>query len=466
MASKHHRVVEGLEIIDTAAKGKSLGKYENAIIFVNDTVPGDIVDVMITRKKKNYFEAKPLHFQKLSEFREEPFCAHFDNCGGCKWQNITYPKQLQLKEKIVLDAFRKIAGVPISIEPVIPSEKQTYYRNRLDFAFSNRRWLTEAEIADGETINYREGVGFHVPGRFDRVVDITKCYLQEEPSNKIRNGLRDFAQEHALSFFDNVTKKGLLRSLIIRTTTLGDVMVIMMFGEYTPPKIESVMQYLDSAFPEIDSLYSVINTKGNDTFFDLDLELLSGKPFIREKVGDVVLEFGPKSFFQTNPFQTPILFDVVKDFADIKPFETVFDLYCGVGAITLYLAKQSKNVVGFETVEEAVDFAKRNAKLNNNENASFYYKEIEKLDTEAVIAQHGTPDIIIADPPRSGMHPKAAENILKLSATRIVYVSCNPATQARDFNILKDHYNIEKVQPVDMFPLTPHVENVMLLKKR
>lgn len=464
---RKHEVIEDVRIRDIALKGKGLGRVDNTVVFVPEVVPGDVVNVRITKKKSNYLEGKPVSYLKYSKHRTEPFCSHFDKCGGCKWQHLDYPGQLKYKQNMVYEALHRLARVDgFEMNEIIPATHTRYYRNRLDFAFSDNRWLTHEEIKTGKEVD-KNAAGLHIPGRFDKILDLSHCYLQEYPSNEIRQALKDFAQKQGLSFFDIKGKKGLLRSLIVRTSLTGEVMVIVIFGEKAPGPVESVMKFLKNRFPGITSLYYVINTKSNDTFYDLATHLYSGRPCIREKLGNgMTIELGPKSFYQTNSYQAPVLYKKAAEMAAIRQDEIVYDLYSGVGSISLYVAEKARLVAGIENIPEAVQLAQKNARNNQVKNVDFLTGETETLLKQKLTENDPGPDVVITDPPRAGMHPKAVKALKKLAPGRIVYVSCNPATQARDIGELIDSYDVLRSQPVDMFPHTYHIENVLLMKKR
>ncbi|MEN7548570.1 23S rRNA (uracil(1939)-C(5))-methyltransferase RlmD [Rapidithrix thailandica] len=469
MARKNrNRIIENLEIIDIADEGKSVAKQDNMVIFIDRAIPGDIVDVRITKKKKNYMEGLPVRFHQYSPERKEPFCEHFGLCGGCKWQPLEYSKQLAYKQKQVVDALTRLAKVEFpECKPILPSAKTTHYRNKLEFTCTNWRWLTTEEIekAENESIE-RRGVGFHIPGQYDKVLNIHTCHLQADPTNQIRNLIRDFAIQHDWSFYNVKKFEGFLRNIIVRTATTGDLMVIVQFGEEQKEEINKLLDYLKEQIPQISSLMYVINTKKNDTFHDLEVQLHSGKPYITEEMEGLQFRVGPKSFYQTNSEQAYELYKVARDFAGLTGNETVYDLYTGTGTIAQFVARSAKKVIGVEYVPTAIEDAKKNAQLNQIENTEFFAGDMKDILTEEFITTHGQPDVIITDPPRAGMHPNVVETIIKTQAPRIVYVSCNPATQARDIALLKEHYQVKAVQPVDMFPHTAHVENVILLEKK
>ncbi len=464
---------ENVEIIDAAAEGKCIARIEEKIVFVPFTAPGDIVDIQVVKKKKSYLEGRVTNFHKQSDLRVEPKCLHFGLCGGCKWQHISYKSQLENKQKQVHDNISRIAKVEVGeFFPIIGAEKEYYYRNKLEYTFSNRRWLTELDApksAGGPQIT--DGLGFHLPGMFDKILDIEECFLQKDPSNDIRLAIKKYAIDNNLDFYNVRNHEGFLRNLIIRTSSTGDLMVIVSF-RYDDMDIADLMQFIADKFPEITSLMYVVNEKLNDTIWDLDIVLFKGNPYLLEEMkspidGKPNLKFkiGPVSFYQTNPEQAYKLYKAAFDFADFKGDELVYDLYTGAGTIAAFIASSVKKVVGIESVEEAVEGAHKNAKLNNIENVEFYAGDMLKLLKDDFITQHGRPDIIITDPPRAGMHERVVNQILAMAPDKIVYVSCNPATQARDVALLSKNYDVVKAQPVDMFPQTHHVENVLLLVK-
>ena len=458
------KIVESIEIIDIADRGKSLGKTEDGkVIFVNGPVPGDVVDILLLRKRKGIFNGVVKEYKSYSKDRVEPVCSHFENCGGCKWQHLSYNKQLEYKEKQVRDAFTRIAKVDI-IEtfPIVGGEKTEYYRNKLEFSFSNKRWLTDDEIKSDENFGETSVLGFHAPGSFDKIIDIEHCYLQDSPSNEIRNFVRDFTIKNKYKYWDARTHIGFMRNMIVRTSSLGQTMVLVSFSKNDKEKINSLLDALISQFPEITSLNYVINGKVNDTIWDLKVENYFGKENIREKLEDIEFIISPKSFFQTNTFQSKVLYDIAVDFANMKGNENVLDLYTGIGSIGLYIAKNAKKVVGIEVVPEAIIDAKLNAKLNNIANAEFLVGDVKDVLNESF----DKPDIIFVDPPRAGMHKDVIETLIKIAPEKIVYISCNPSTQARDVAMMSDTYEVRKSQAVDMFPHTHHIENVVLLLRK
>jgi 23S rRNA (uracil1939-C5)-methyltransferase len=462
-----NKVITNLLIERIASEGKCLGHHEEKVVFVTGVAPGDIVDVRITKGKSSFMEGEPVKFHEYSKERIEPFCSHFGVCGGCKWQHINYDLQKTYKRQQVLDQFQRIAKVSIpEVMPTLGSEKTRYYRNKLDFTFSNKKWLTLDQIRSDEEFD-RNALGFHIPKMFDKIVDVDHCYLQGNISNDVRNELRAFALENKITFYDIRGQVGLLRNLIIRTTSTGESMVIVQFGENDPESTKVVMEFLNQKFPEITSLIYVINLKGNETFHDLELVTFAGKDYIEEQMEGLKFRISPKSFYQTNSEQAYNLYKVARDFAQLKGDEVVYDLYTGTGTIANFVAKQAKQVIGIEYVASAIEDAKLNSKLNGIENTLFYAGDMKDILNEEFIANHAKPDLIITDPPRAGMDEKVVEMLLRLEAPKIVYVSCNPATQARDVALLAEKYDVEKIQPVDMFPQTYHVENVisLILKK-
>ncbi|MEA1886336.1 MAG: 23S rRNA (uracil(1939)-C(5))-methyltransferase RlmD [Bacteroidota bacterium] len=467
MARRKKPLLKNIEITAIGAEGKALGRVDDKVVFVPMLVPGDIVDVQVTRKRKNYMEGYVVKQHKYSSIRQEPRCSHFDICGGCKWQHLPYEKQLEFKQQQVIDNFERIGKFNFpEISTIIGSENEFFYRNKLEFTFSNRRWLIEEEISSGDEIKSRNALGFHVPGMFDRVVDIDKCYLQNDVSNRIRNGVKKFALENKLDFYDSKEHKGFLRTLVIRTSSEGEVMVILIMAYEDRSRRDAVMKYINDSFPEITSLMYVVNTKLNDTYLDLEVNLFSGKDHIIEKMGDMKFKIGPKSFFQTNTQQAHRLYSVARDLAGLTGRETVYDLYTGTGTIANFVAGNSKKVLGLESVSEAINDAKINSEINGIRNTCFLSGDIKEMLNRDFMNKHGDPDVIITDPPRTGMHPSVVEAINESEAERIVYISCNPATQARDISMLAEKYEVVAVQPVDMFPQTHHVENVTLLLRK
>jgi len=458
---------EKVEITDIASEGKSIAKVNDMVIFVKMVAPGDIVDLQVIKKKKNYMEARVTAFHKYSDLRVEPFCEHFGTCGGCKWQHIPYELQLKSKQKQAEDNLRRIGGIEIPpLKPILGSEQSQFYRNKLEFSFSDHRWITAEEAESGEELGEMRALGFHVPGFFDKIVDVEKCWLQEDPSNKIRNTIKKFSLENDFSYYNIREHTGFMRNVVVRTSTTGDLMVIVVFNEENMQARESLLDYLKKEVPEISSLFYVVNEKFNDTLYDQNLVVYSGKDHIIEKMEDLQFKIGPKSFFQTNSRQAQRLYEVAREFSELEGDEIVYDLYTGTGTIANFIAGKAKKVVGIESVPEAIEDAKINSELNKIENTEFFVGDMKDVFTDEFVEKNGRPNVIITDPPRAGMHSKVVEQILKLGAQRIVYVSCNPATQARDLQILDEKYKINRVQPVDMFPHTHHVENIVQLELR
>lgn len=459
-------ILENIEILDAGAEGNAIAKYNDMVIFIPFVVPGDVCDVRIVSKKRRFLEGRAVKFHKLSDKRIKPLCQHFGICGGCKWQNMEYADQLFYKQKQVSDAFSRIGHLEYpSMETILPSPEIFYYRNKLEYTFSAFRWLTAEEIGEQSEVVNREALGFHIPGMFDKVLDIQTCYLQPEPTNLIRNGLREFAKSRGYSFYNIRKFEGDLRNVIVRNAD-DDLMVIMVFGVDNQVVVDDVMNYLSSEFPQITSLYYVINLKHNDTIADLQPVLYKGQPFITGKMEDLKYRIGPLSFYQTNAQQAETMYKLTREFAGLTGNETVYDLYTGTGTIANFVAREAAKVVGIEYVEAAVEDARLNSELNDIKNTTFFAGDMAKVLTSDFIRQHGRPDVIITDPPRAGMHDKVVASILEAAPKKIVYVSCNPATQARDIALMSHKYSIVKTQPVDMFPHTHHVENICLLVTR
>ena len=467
MARGKKPLLENIEIKKIAAEGKSIAYVDEKVLFVPNTVPGDIVDVQVTRKRKSFLEGFIVNVRKYSDIRTEPFCSHFGICGGCKWQNLPYQLQTEFKQQEIIDNLQRIGKVELqNVSPIIGSPKTTYYRNKLEYTFCNKRFLTREEIANGQDIDRTPAVGFHVPGLFDKVIDIEKCYLQAEPSNGVRNFIREYAIKHELSFYDIREQAGFLRTLIIRTSSTGEVMVIVTFGEENREAREGLLNAIVQQFPEITSLMYVINEKMNDTITDQEVICFHGNDHIFEQMEDLKFKIGPKSFYQTNSEQAYNLYKIAREFAGLTGNELVYDLYTGTGTIANFVSRQARQVIGIEYVPEAIEDAKVNAEINEIKNTLFYAGDMKDMLTQEFINQHGRPDVIITDPPRAGMHQDVVDVILFAEPKRIVYVSCNPATQARDLQLLDGKYKVKAVQPVDMFPHTHHVENVVLLELR
>jgi 23S rRNA (uracil1939-C5)-methyltransferase len=460
-------ILENVTITDIAAEGKAIARVNDMIVFVPFVVPGDVVDLQVTRKKSNFMEARVLNFHSYSERRSEPVCKHFGICGGCKWQMLPYSDQLYHKQKQVVDNLTRIGKVELpEISPIIGSSKTEFYRNKLEFTFSNKRWRTFEEIAEGKEFDTMNAVGFHIPGQFDKVLDIDKCWLQDDISNLIRNEIRRYALAKNHTFFDLRNQEGFLRTMMIRTTSTGELMVIIVFFHEDKDAQVELLQHIADKFPQISSLLYIINSKANDTITDQEVLVFKGNECIYEKMENLRFKIGPKSFYQTNSEQAYVLYKVARDLAQLTGNELVYDLYTGTGTIANFVAHQARQVVGIEYVPEAIVDAVVNSRLNNINNTLFYAGDMKDILNAAFIEKHGKPDVIITDPPRAGMHQDVIDAILFAEPKRIVYVSCNPATQARDLNLLDSKYKVKAVQPVDMFPHTHHVENVVLLESR
>ena len=462
--------MEKVTITDVAAEGKALAKVNDLVIFVPYVVPGDVVDLQIKRKKNKYAEAVAVHFHEYSPQRAEPFCQHYGVCGGCKWQCLSYKDQIKYKQKQVTDNLTRIGKVELpEISPILGSEKTQFYRNKLEFTFSDKRWLTEEEVKADVKYDQMNAVGFHIPGAFDKVLAIDKCWLQDDISNQIRNAIRDYAYEHQYAFYNIRNHEGVLRNLMIRTSSTGELMVLLQVRVSCDKDLEQtkeLLSYVADKFPQITSLLYVINNKQNDTINDLDVQVFKGNDHIFEEMEGLRFKVGPKSFYQTNSEQAYNLYKVTRDFAGLTGEELVYDLYTGTGTIANFVSRQAKKVVGIEYVPEAIEDAKVNSAINGIDNTLFYAGDMKDMLTQDFINEHGRPDVIITDPPRAGMHNDVIDVILFAEPKRIVYVSCNPATQARDLSLLDAKYKVMAVQPVDMFPHTHHVENVVLLEKR
>jgi 23S rRNA (uracil1939-C5)-methyltransferase len=458
-------VLENIEIIDTATKGKSVARHDGVIIFIKGGVPGDICNITVFKRRKKYWEANINQIVKKSKSRIDPICEHFGSCGGCKWQNMNYQSQLKFKQNEVVNNLTRIGGITISkYNQIIGCEQEYFYRNKMEFTFSNKRWLTQEEVASNSEIKNKDALGFHVPGMFDKVIDIKKCHLQKEPSNKIRLAVKEFADNNKLPYFDLRNQTGLLRNLLIRTSTTNELMVLVQFFNNDTKKIKLLMDFIKDTFNEITSLLYTINTKGNNTLYDQDILCYSGKDYITEEIDDLVFKIGPKSFFQTNSKQAKKLYSITRELAEINEKDIVYDLYTGTGTIAQFIAKKAKIVIGIDSVEEGIMAAYENAKFNNIKNCTFYTGDMKDIFSDEFINKNGHPNVIITDPPRDGMHKKVIEQILNILPQRIVYVSCNSATQARDISIMNEKYNVTKIQTVDMFPQTHHVENIVVLE--
>lgn len=467
MARGKKPLLEKIEIKKIAAEGKSIAYADDKVLFVPNTVPGDIVDVQVTRKRKSFLEGFVTRIHQESPLRKQPECTHFGVCGGCKWQNLPYEKQLEFKQQEITDNLQRIGKVELrNVCPILGSEKQLYYRNKLEFTFSSKRFLTREEIGQEQDIERTPALGFHVPGLFDKVVDIRHCYLQGSPSNEIRNFIKAFGIAHGFSFYNIREQSGFLRTLIIRTASTGEVMVIVAFGHENTVQREALLEALKENFPRITSLLYVINEKLNDSLTDQEVRCYHGRDHIFEEMEGLRFKIGPKSFYQTNSEQAYHLYSATRKLAGLTGNETVYDLYTGTGTIANFVARQAKRVIGIEYVPEAIEDAKVNSAINGIDNTVFYAGDMKDVLNAAFIEQHGHPDVIITDPPRAGMHPDVVQTILHAAPERIVYVSCNSATQARDLQLMSPYYEVEAVQPVDMFPHTHHVENIVLLRKK
>lgn len=460
-------VIEGVEITDVAAEGKALGRVDEMVVFVPFAAPGDIVDVKIDKKRKSYAEGHIERLVKPSDIRVEPHCEHFTVCGGCRWQHLPYDFQLACKQRQVSDALTRIAKVELpEITPIKGSADIWEYRNKMEYTFSNRCWLTFEQLRSGEDFPDRDAAGFHIPGAFDKVLDIKRCHLQDDLGNRLRLFIKDFGKQHGYAFYDLRAQQGLLRTLMIRIASTGEIMAVMVFGEEDKDKIKTLLDAVREAFPEITSLMYVVNTKVNDTIADQVVMLYSGKPYIEEEMEGLRFRVGPKSFYQTNSRQAYELYKIARDFARLSGDELVYDLYTGTGTIANFVSRRASRVIGIEYVEDAIADARINSEVNGITNTEFFAGDMKDVLTDEFIAEHGRPDVMIVDPPRAGMHQDVVDVILRAEPARIVYVSCNPATQARDLALLDCKYGVEAVQPVDMFPHTQHVENVVALVRR
>jgi 23S rRNA (uracil1939-C5)-methyltransferase len=462
------QVFTNIEVIDAGAKGKTIAKApDGKVIFLSNAIPGDVVDVQTFKKRKSYYEGKATTFHSLSDKRTDPVCEHFGTCGGCKWQNMAYEHQLYYKQKEVTNNLTRIGHIELpEVTPILGSANQYFYRNKMEFSFSDSRWLTYEEIDSDRDLGDKNALGFHIPGMWDKILDVTKCHLQADPSNAIRNTVKKFAIENDLEFFNTRNQVGLLRTLMIRTSSTGDIMVVVQFFKDDKVKRELLLNHLALTFPEITSLQYIINEKANDTIYDQDVICFSGQDHIFEDMEGLKFKINAKSFYQTNSEQAFELYKITRDFAGLKGSELVYDLYTGTGTIAQFIAKQAKKVIGVESVPDAILAAKENAQLNGIDNVAFYVGDMKNVFNDAFIKTHGKPDVIITDPPRDGMHKDVVNQILNVSPEKIVYVSCNSATQARDLAMLDAVYKVTKTQAVDMFPQTHHVENVVLLEKR
>jgi 23S rRNA (uracil1939-C5)-methyltransferase len=453
-------------VSDYAAEGKSLAKVDGKVIFIESTVPGDVVDIKLFKNKKDWAEGYPLQFHEYSKERVEPFCSHFGVCGGCQWQMLPYKKQLEYKQKQVEDNLTRIGKISLpAILPIIGATQDKFYRNKLEYTFSNRRFLLEPELKDPSISTEENVAGFHAKGIFDKVIDIKACYLQDEPTNAIRLAVKEFAKSNNYSFYDIKNHEGFVRTMQLRICTTGQVMVNIVFGQENKEKRERLLDFVLQKFPGITTLLYTINPKWNDSLNDLEPVAYHGKGYVIERLEDFEFKIGPTSFFQTNTRQGEQLYKVAREFAELTGNETVYDLYCGTGSIGIFLSRKAKKIIGVEMIEAAVEDAKENAALNNlSLSTEFYAGDVIDICTDEFFAQHGKPGVIVTDPPRAGMHQKLVKRILDIAAPVVVYVSCNPATQARDLRQLDEKYVVTKIQPVDMFPHTHHIENVVQLK--
>lgn len=459
---------EALEVIDAGARGKAVAKApDGRVVFVPNAVPGDVVSVQTTRKRKGFYEGFVTQVLKASTDRVIPKCVHFETCGGCKWQQMDYRAQLRYKEKEVVQNLLRIGKIDLPpVDPILPAPDEFYYRNKMEFSFSNNRWLEPHEISEGKDVKSRNALGLHIPGMWDKVLDLKECHLMAPPAEAIRLGIREYAETKGLVFFDPRKQEGFLRTLMIRNTVKGEVMVLLQFFEEQAETREALLEFIRERFPEVTSLYYVINPKQNDTLYDLDLVHYSGKPHITEQMDALKFRITPKSFYQTNSRQAYALYRKVREFAALTGNELVYDLYTGLGTIAQFVAREARYVVGIEAVPEAIEAARENAKMNGIQNVSFHAGDMKEVFGEEFLNSHGIPQVVITDPPRDGMHKDVVARLLSIAPSRIVYVSCNSATQARDLALMKDSYEVLRVQPVDMFPQTHHVENIVLLQRR
>jgi 23S rRNA (uracil1939-C5)-methyltransferase len=463
---KKNIVLEKVLVENYAAEGKSLARRDGKVVFIEHVVPGDVVDVRLTKNKKDWAEGHPLQFHSYSQERVEPFCQHFGVCGGCQWQMLPYEKQLEYKARQVYDNLTRIGKVELPpFLPIAGAEKTRFYRNKLEFTFSTKEYVPKEHFdRENREKAFHDVLGFHARGFFDKIVNIEKCWLQPEPQNEIRNALRSFALEQGLSFYDYRQHVGLLRNLQFRVCTTGEVMVNVVFGEDSEDKRALVLSFLEREFPQVTTLLYTVNLKKNDSLHDLDPVTYKGKGYVLERLEDFQFKIGPKSFFQTNTAQAEKLYRITREFAELTGTQTVYDLYCGTGSIGIFCSRGAAQIVGVEAIEAAIDDARQNAELNGVKHARFYAGDVIDVCNDVFFAEHGRPDVLITDPPRAGMHEKLVKKILEIEAPTVVYVSCNPATQARDLNLLDEKYRVTKVQPVDMFPHTHHIENVVQLK--
>jgi 23S rRNA (uracil1939-C5)-methyltransferase len=464
---KNHPKYESVTITDIGAEGKAIAKVNDIVVFVPYAIPGDVVDLQVIKKRKRFQEARITKVHEYSKDRVEAICEHYGICGGCKWQSLPYDKQLFYKQKQVVDQLTRLGKIELpEVTPILGSAKTDFYRNKLEFTFSNKKWLTFEQMDEGEKERNMNGVGFHIPGLFDKVVDINKCWLQSEPSNAIRNEVRAYAEKVGISYFDLRNQTGFLRTMIVRTSSTGEVMVILAFYHEQLEWQEGLLTHLTKTFPEITSLMYVINSKANDTIGDQNIKCYKGTPYIYEEMEGIRFKIGPKSFYQTNSEQAYELYKLTREFADLQKDDIVYDLYTGTGTIANFVARQCKKVVGIEYVPEAIEDAILTSDFNKIENTAFFAGDMKDILTDEFVKKNGQPDVIITDPPRAGMHEDVVKVILNAAPQKIVYVSCNPATQARDLQLMDEKYRVARIQPVDMFPHTHHIENIALLEKR
>lgn len=465
---QNRKIFTALEVTDAGAKGKSIAHApDGRVVFINNAVPGDVVDVQTTKKRKSYYEGSAIKVHTLSQKRTQPQCQHFEVCGGCKWQHMDYKYQLEYKEREVVNNLTRLGKIELpEVTSIAGSAEQYFYRNKMEFGFSDSKWLTLEQIRSDEVIEDRNALGFHIAGMWDKILDIEKCHLQADPSNTIRNGIKEFATKHQMPFYNARNQEGLLRTLMIRTASTGELMVLVQFYKEDTTNRVLLLDYIKNTFPEITSLLYVINSKGNDTIYDQEVICYYGRDHIFEEMEGLQFKINAKSFYQTNSAQAYELYKITRDFAGLTGEELVYDLYTGTGTIAQFVAKQAKKVIGVEAIPDAIEAAKANALHNKITNAEFFVGDMKKVFNTDFINTHGVPDVIITDPPRDGMHADVVNQILNIAPQKIVYVSCNSATQARDLALMDAQYKVTKVQPVDMFPQTHHVENVVLLEKR
>ncbi|QIG89416.1 23S rRNA (uracil(1939)-C(5))-methyltransferase RlmD [Chryseobacterium sp. POL2] len=468
MKKKKNLILENIRLLSAGAKGVSVAKAEDGrTIFVSGAVPGDLVNVQVKKQKSSFYEGVAIEILEESPDRVVPRCIHFGHCGGCKWQNMSYEKQLYFKQNEVLNNIQRIGGIKDFVcEPILGAEEQYFYRNKMEFSFSNARWLTPEEIKSDAELNSKDALGFHIPGQWSKILDLSTCFLQEDPSNEMRLFVKNFAVEHNLEFFDVRNQAGFLRTFMLRQNSKGEWMLLFQFFKEDEENRKLLLDNVLEKFPQIKTLVYAINSKGNDSVYDLDIQTYFGDGFLYEEMDGLKFKIGPKSFFQTNYQQALNLYRKTLEFAELTGDEVVYDLYTGTGTIAQYIARTAKHVIGIEAVQEAIDAAKEHAQLNGLDNCTFYCGDMKEVFTEEFLAAHPKADVLVTDPPRDGMHPKVVEQILKLSPEKIVYVSCNSATQARDIALMKEDYELIKILPVDMFPQTHHVENIALLKKK